>query len=505
MSGNIPAILAEALRSGEVTDRESFYKLKMRLCSQYSPHDVPANSEVIALLDASERKRYHTILVKKPVKDASGVAAVAVMTSPYPCPHGKCAYCPGGVTEKSSQSYTGKEPAARRATTYRFDPYDQTLARITQMEDTGHDTSRIDLIIMGGTFTSRLKQYQEWFVKRCFDALNGTVASDLEEAKRINAESEHRVVGLTVETRPDYFTKKSQIDEMMALGATRVELGVQILDDDVLEGVSRGHGVKEVAEATAACLDAGLSVCYHLMPGLPGSSPEHDVECFRRVFDDPAFRPDNLKFYPVLVVGDTELARMWRDGEYTPPDLETAADVLTRMKLIVPPYCRIQRIQRDIPVSEITCGITNSNMRQIVQNRMKEAGLVCRCIRCREAFRTGAEPADPEGEPGDLAYEASGGMEHFISYETGGALIAYLRLRLDGSEIARIREVKVTGTGPDGWQDRGYWEALVRYAEKLASENGAAVMRATCGPGARPIYSDMGYVLEDPYMVRRIH
>ena len=260
-----------------------------------------------------------------------------------------------------------------------------------------------------------------------------------------------------------------------------------------------------MADATAACLEAGLSVCYHLMPGLPGSSPEHDIECFRRVFDDPAFRPDNLKFYPVLVVGDTELARMWREGRYEPPDLETAVEVLTQMKLIVPPYSRIQRIQRDIPVSEITCGITNSNMRQIVQNRMKESGLVCRCIRCREAFRTGAEPADPEGDPADLAYEASGGMEHFISYETGGALIAYLRLRLDGSEIARIREVKVTGTGPDGWQDRGYWEALVGYAEKVASENGATVMRATCGPGARPIYSEMGYVLEDPYMVRRIH
>ena len=505
MSGSIPEILAEALRSGEVSDREAFYKLKMRLCSQYGPHHVPANSEIIALLDDEERKRFHTILVKKPVKDASGVAAVAVMTSPYPCPHGKCAYCPGGVAEKSSQSYTGKEPAARRATSNRFDPYDQTLSRVTQMEDTGHDASRVDLIIMGGTFTSRQRQYQEWFVKRCFDALNGCDSPDLETAKTINAESEHRVVGLTVETRPDYFTKKSQIDEMMSLGATRVELGVQILDDGILEKVDRGHGVKEVAEATSACLDAGLSVCYHLMPGLPGSSPEHDIECFRKVFDDPAFRPDNLKFYPVLVVGDTELARMWRDGEYTPPDLETTADLLTKMKLMVPPYARIQRIQRDIPVSEITCGITNSNMRQIVQRRMAEAGLKCRCIRCREAFRTGAEPADPSGLPGDFIYEASGGTEHFLSYETGDALIAYLRLRTDGSDTARIREVKVTGSGPDGWQDRGYWEALVSYAEKLASSQGASVIRATCGPGARGIYSELGYVYEAPYMVHRLH
>lgn len=403
---DVAAELAGALRRGEVRDRHSFDKLKLRLCAACAAPKVPPNSEVIALLDAEERKRFKAILVKKPVKNAAGVAAVAVMTSPYPCPHGKCTYCPGGVKARSSQSYTGKEPAARRAADNRFDPYDQTLARVCQMEDTGHDASRVDLIIMGGTFTSRNPQYREWFVKRCFDALNGTDSPDLDTAKRLNPDSGHRVVSLTVETRPDYFTEDAQVEEMVRLGATRVELGVQILDDRILKGVRRGHGVDEVARATAACRRAGLSVCYHLMPGLPGSSPEHDIECYARVFGDPDFRPDTLKFYPVLVVGGTELCRQWEEGLYVPPDTGTAVRVLSAMKRMTPPYARIQRIQRDIPVSEIVSGIGSSNMRQMVQAAMAADGVRCGCIRCREAERIGGTPFGPRGDPGDLAYEA---------------------------------------------------------------------------------------------------
>ena len=501
---SIPEVLVEALRSGTTFDRESFHKFKLRVCSQYNPDKVPPNSEVLALLTPEERARFLPILVKKPAKDVSGVAAVAVMTSPYPCPHGKCLFCPGGVSSKSSQSYTGKEPAARRAALNRFDPFDQVVARVRQLDETGHDTTNIDLIIMGGTFTSRSCQYQEWFVKRCFDALNGVDTSSLEEAQNINSASPHRVVGLTVETRPDYFTKKSQISEMMRLGATRVELGVQILDDNVLKGVKRGHGVREVIEASAACREAGLSVCYHIMPGLPGSTPEHDVECFRRVFDDPDFRPDNLKFYPLLVIGGTGVCDLWRAGEFEPMDTDTAVSVLSEMKAVVPPYCRIQRIQRDIPVPEIVAGITSSNMRQLVQRHMEGTGVRCRCIRCREAGRTGAEPVDPTGDPLDLIYETTGGTEHFISYEPGGALIAYVRMRVDGTGVARIRELKVTGSGSDGYQDRGYWQALVRFAERKASEAGAERMIVTCGPGARGVYGDLGYRLEFPYMVRDI-
>lgn len=500
---DIVALLADALRSGDIRDRDGFEKVKHRLCSEIHPDSIPPNSAILALLSPDEKARFSRILVKKPTKDSAGVAAVAVMTSPYPCPHGKCTYCPGGVKCRSSQSYTGKEPAARRATSYGFDPYDQVCARVKQMEDTGHDASNIDLIIMGGTFTSRRRQYQEWFVKRCLDALNGSDSPNLEAAKDANADSAHRVVGLTVETRPDYFTEKCQIDEMMSLGATRVELGVQILDDAILENVKRGHGVKEVEEATAACRDAGLSICYHLMPGLPGSTPEHDIECFRRTFDDPAFRPDNLKMYPVLVIGDTELCDLWESGGYMPPDEETAARLLSDMKEYIPPYVRIQRIQRDIPVPEIVCGITSSNMRQVVQRRMAAEGRTCRCIRCREALRTGSRNADVPDVPSDLVYEASGGTEHFISFEAGGALIAYVRLRIDG-ERASIRELKVTGSGDGGYQGLGLERRLVGYAEDVARAAGMTEMRVTAGPGSRNAYHALGYVYVAPYMVRRL-
>ena len=250
MGDDVARCIIEAIRAGDVTDRDSLQRLKMQLCSKYGPDKVPPNSEVLALVPEDERKAFLPLLVKKPMRTASGVAVVAVMTSPYPCPHGKCAYCPGGVSNNSPQSYTGKEPAARRAAMNRFDPYDQVSSRLAQLEEIGHDTDKIDLIIMGGTFTSRDPQYQEWFVKRCFEAMNGHPSPSLEAAQEENSHADRRCIGLTVETRPDYFCKDIQIERMMRLGATRVELGVQILDDDVLDKVKRGHGVSEVVKAT---------------------------------------------------------------------------------------------------------------------------------------------------------------------------------------------------------------------------------------------------------------
>ena len=328
MASIVAEKLLEAIRSGEVTDRDDLQRLKMKLCARYGSDKVPSNSEILALVTEEEKKAILPLLVKKPMRTASGVAVVAVMTSPYPCPHGKCAYCPGGVSNDSPQSYTGKEPAARRAAMNRFDPYDQVESRLTQLEEIGHDTDKIDLIIMGGTFTSRNPQYQEWFVKRCLEAMNGHPSPSLEAAQEENSHAKRRCIGLTVETRPDYFCKDIQIERMMMLGATRVELGVQILDDDILKGVERGHGVEEVIRATKVCRDHGLKVCYHLMPGLPGSDPDKDYESFRRCFEDPAFRPDMLKFYPTLVVAGTKLYDMWKELYCTPKECKRSASVI---------------------------------------------------------------------------------------------------------------------------------------------------------------------------------
>ena len=509
MGDDVARCIIEAIRAGDVTDRDSLQRLKMQLCSKYGPDKVPPNSEVLALVPEDERKAFLPLLVKKPMRTASGVAVVAVMTSPYPCPHGKCAYCPGGVSNNSPQSYTGKEPAARRAAMNRFDPYDQVSSRLAQLEEIGHDTDKIDLIIMGGTFTSRDPQYQEWFVKRCFEAMNGHPSPSLEAAQEENSHADRRCIGLTVETRPDYFCKDIQIERMMRLGATRVELGVQILDDDVLDKVKRGHGVSEVVKATECCRNHGLKICYHLMPGLPGSSPENDYRCFKRMFDDPDFRPDMLKFYPTLVVGDTELHRMWEAGEYRPLDTDAAVELLSKMKAYVPDYVRIQRIQRDIPVPEIAAGILKSNLRQLVQADMKRKGLRCRCIRCREVGHTGEVLDDPsEVRLGVEEYEANGGKERFISYTYRDSLVGYVRLRTDDSDLATVRELKVfgnetaIGAAAESWQHRGFGKALLDEAERIARSENKKRIRVTSGVGVREYYASRGYVLDAPYMAK---
>ena len=503
--------LAEALRTGEVPDRESLQRLKMKLCSESGADKVPANSEVLALLTEEERRRYLPILVKKPMRTASGVAAVAVMTSPHPCPHGRCSYCPGGVGNGSPQSYTGKEPAARRAAASRFDPYDQVAARVAQLEEVGHHTDKVDLIIMGGTFTSRDPLYPEWFARRCFEALNGHPTASLEAAQEENSHAGRRCVGLTVETRPDYFMKEEQVVRMLHLGATRVELGVQILDDGVLAGVNRGHGIEEVARATAICRRMGLKVCYHVMPGLPGSSPEKDLESFDLMFSDPRFRPDMLKLYPTMVVGGTGLHDMWKAGDYNPPDTASTVSLLSDMCSRVPPYVRIQRIQRDIPAPEISAGIRLSNLRQLVEADMVSRGVPCRCIRCREVGHTGAALEDSSKvELNTYSYEASGGEERFISFDYEGSLVGYSRLRLDGSGTASVRELKVfgnetaIGAAADSWQHRGYGGRLLAEAERVAAEEGYAEVRVTSGVGVREYYASKGYRLDAPYMLKSL-
>jgi elongator complex protein 3 len=298
----------------------------------------------------------------------------------------------------------------------------------------------------------------------------------------------------------------------MDLGTTRVELGVQILDDDILSISKRGHGVKEVIDSTKACKDHGLKVCYHIMPGLPGSDPEKDLECFRHIFDDPAFRPDMLKFYPSLVIEGTELHGMWKRGEYEPYDVDTAVDLLSKMKSIVPEYVRIQRIQRDIPAPQIAAGILKSNIRQLVKENMDEQGISCRCIRCREVGHTGEILDDPDLIVQKiLEYEASGGRERFISLDYNDSIIGYARLRTDQSETATVRELKVFGRlasiGSDGedWQHRGFGKELMFEAERLAALDGKKKMRVTSGVGVRGYYGSLGYVLEGPYMIKYLN
>jgi len=500
----------DLILKGGIRSRNELQKMKVKLAGEYGLQAVPSNSEILADAVGDELHAVIPLLRRKPVRTISGVAVVAVMTSPHPCPHGKCIYCPGGVDNGSPQSYTGKEPAARRALRNEFDPFRQVTDRITQLEAIGHRTDKIDLIIMGGTFTSRDPEYQEWFVRRCFDAMNGKDSVDIASAHDLNASSDHRCIGLTVETRPDVFDDE-QIERAMALGATRVELGVQILDDDILKEVNRGHGVSETIEATKNCKRHGLKVCYHIMPGLPGSSFEKDIASFRRMFDDPGLRPDMLKIYPTLVVPGTGLHEMWMSGAYVPYGNEEGVELVAEMKSTVPEYVRIQRIQRDIPVPEIAAGITKSNLRELARDRLLTQGKECRCIRCREVGQNDVLLNDMSLMTiKDTEYEASGGIEHFISMEYDDMVVGYVRLRLDDGDTATIRELKVfgrmLGIGEHGedWQHRGFGKELMEKAADKAKAAGRTRMRINSGVGVRGYYETLGFELCGPYMTKLI-
>ncbi len=488
---------------GSCRDPES---LKKEFSQRYGWGGLPLNTEIIAAAPLEVRDDVSRTLRKKPSRTISGVAPVAVMASPAPCPHGTCDFCPGGVDNDTPQSYTGREPAAMRAADNAYDPGAQVRARLSQYRSGGHSTDKVDLIVMGGTFSARPREYQESFVKGCLDALNESVSGTLAEAQNANARAPNRCVGLTLETRPDLFGPDG-VDDAVRLGTTRVELGVQTLRDDVLTSVNRGHSVAATITATHAAKSAGLKVLYQMMPGLPGTTPEGDLEDFERLFSDPGFMPDMLKIYPTLVIEGTRLHDLWSSGDYEPMDDANAVDLIARIKELVPPWVRIQRVQRDIPAPLISAGVRKGNLRELAQRRMEEAGNRCKCIRCREVGRVDDGGADHELKARE--YQASAGREVFLSFENVSSIAAYLRLRLDG-HTARIRELKVLGEvvplgrrGP-GWQHGGLGSALLSEAESISASEGADKVLVTSGVGVRDYYSARGYALDGMYMAKTI-
>ncbi|MGQ9582079.1 MAG: tRNA uridine(34) 5-carboxymethylaminomethyl modification radical SAM/GNAT enzyme Elp3 [Thermoplasmatota archaeon] len=532
-----------ALLRAEVGGKEELHRLKVRLARRHGLARVPSDAEILRRAPEGDRSRLLPLLRTKAVRGASGVVTVAAMSSPERCPHGRCLYCPGGVERGSPQSYTGREPAALRGAYYGYDPYREVRGRLEQLSLCGHPVDKVDLIIMGGTFTARPLEYQRAFVKGCYDAMNdgpggrggapegggvwggasghpgGGVDGSLEEALSRNETAPSRCIGLTIETRPDWCLER-HIDAMISLGATRVELGVQSLSDSALERMRRGHGLAETVRATQLLRDAGLKVGYHMMPGFPHVSREEERGHYARLFEDPSLRPDMLKIYPTLVIEGTGLYDMWRAGEYNPLTTGEAVDFLADVKPRFPLWVRVQRIQRDIPVQLIADGVKRSNLRELVRRRMAERGLRCGCIRCREVGHLGLRATG--GEETALQtelYEASGGTEAFISLETeGGGLAGYLRLRrpsrgahrpeVRGAESAIVRELRVLGetvplsAGPgDRWQHRGLGLRLMNEAERVARDEwGTEVLLVNSGAGARGYYRRLGYELIGPYM-----
>jgi elongator complex protein 3 len=446
----------------------------------------------------------------KPTRTISGVAPVSVLTEPHPCP-GACLFCPG--VEGMPKSYLPDEPGAMRAAQHAFDPYDQTASRIATMADLGHTVQKIELLILGGTWSSYPEEYQEWFVRRCLDALNEQEARTLEQAQRRNETALYRNVGLTVETRPDCITPE-EVRRLRRLGVTKVQLGIQSLDDHILELNRRGHTSADTRRAMRLLRLAGFKIVVHWMPNLLGATPEGDLEDFRRLWDDPALRPDELKIYPTALLRGTGLYSCWQEGTYRPYEEETLTDLLARCKTLIPSYSRVNRLMRDIPSPNIVSGVTKTNLRQIVQRRMAQEGTRCRCIRCREVR---GEPVDPERlEPSRLEYETDATREVFISRRTtDDRLAGFLRLSLPRakppiSELegrAVIREVHVYGPAlaleerqQGAAQHAGLGTQLIEEARRVAKENGHTRLAVIAAVGTRPYYLARGFALAKLYM-----
>ncbi len=523
--------LIEKLLRREITTRQELNAAKKAISIRFKLSSLPGNSGILAAAKDNEKQEVLELLQLKPVRTISGVAVIAAMTSPARCPHGLCLPCPGGPESKyhSPQSYMGAEPAARRAFENDFDPYRQVSARLNQLSQIGHPVEKAELIIMGGTFTSRTLCYQEWFVRRAVEAMNDFYSTEprkegystVEEVQSANESARIRNVGITIETRPDW-TEEEHIDTILELGATKVEIGVQSTCDFILAGIQRGHTVKESAEANMRLRDSGLKVGFHMMPGLPGSTPESDFRMFGTLFEDERFKPDYLKIYPTLVTEGTRLHGMWELGNYAPLEVEDAVELLARVKSILPKWVRLQRIQRDIPAYQVLAGITKSNIRQLAKQRLTEMGGRCRCIRCREVGHGTLSGTEAENiELVTEAYDACRGREDFISFEDTGKelLIGFLRLRFPSEPhrqelfgAALVRELHVYGSmvppgssaGEKQWQHRGYGEELLARAEETAKSAGYKKMAVTSGIGVRDYYRKFGYEREGPYMTKKI-
>jgi len=447
--------------------------------------------------------------MRKASRTISGVTPVAVMAKPFPCP-GKCVYCPS--SPEAPKSYTMESPAVLRARSCGFDASKQVEIRLKTLAEMGHARDKIELIVMGGTFLSYPCDYQYQFIKDCYDALNGISSTSLEEARRLNEETEHRCVGLCIETRPD-FCGEEEIARMLDFGATRVELGVQTLDDEVHCLTKRGHGVAEVISATRLLRDSGFKVYYHWMPGLPGSTPEHDLELSRQLFEDARFRPDGLKLYPTLVVRGSELESWYRDNRYRPYPDEVMIDLLVAVKTLIPKYVRISRLMRDIPAKFIVAGSRDLALRGTVRKKMEETGVRCSCIRCREyGHRRRDSWSIDRPYLTRLDYETTGGREVFLSYEDENeTLFGLLRLRVN-QHGARVRELHVFGPEvPLGErvgqaaQHHGLGEKLLREAEGIAREEFKADrLSVLSGIGARNYYRSLGYSVKGAYMVKEL-
>jgi elongator complex protein 3 (tRNA carboxymethyluridine synthase) len=498
-----------------------------------------------ALVDSGEMAVDPALLERirmKPVRTLSGVTTVTVLTKPYPCP-GKCIFCPTDV--RMPKSYLPDEPGAMRALEHDFDPYDQVRVRIESLEATGHPTDKIELLILGGTWSAYRRDYQEWFVKRCFDGMSGAAETNvedrrerkvfepdspvdsvleriepgkLEEAQALNESAAHRNVGLVIETRPDEITPK-ELAWLRHLGVTKVQLGAQSLDDRILEINKRGHDVACTRRAVALLRAAGFKIVLHWMPNLLGATPESDRADFAKLWD--GFCPDEIKIYPNQLLANAELYDYWLRGEFHPYTTEQLIDLIADVKPTIPRYCRVNRVIRDIPSTNVVEGNRRTSLRQDVQAELRRRGTRCQCVRCREVRGQAVEAATLE--LGDETYQAGAAEEHFISFLTpDDRLAGFLRLSLPGADspetgladldgAALIREVHVYGQSlpvggeqPGAAQHAGLGTRLLAEAERIAAASGFRRLAVISAVGTRGYYLERGYERGELYLAKKL-
>lgn len=492
------------------------------------------------------------MLMRRAVRSLSGVSIITVLTKPFPCP-GKCIYCP--TEARMPKSYLADEPAAARALSLAFDPHQQVSQRIQALTTNGHPTDKVELIIKGGTWNSYPIKYQYWFIARCFEACNNAKFENSQvdelfslddlrklsfKIQKINEKSKHRIIGLTIETRPD-FINRGTVAAMREMGTTRIELGVQNTNEKILTLTKRGHGIAAVKHATKMLKDYGFKVDYHLMPQLPGATPSTDLKMMLEVFDNPDYRPDMIKVYPCTVIKTSELFDWLKRGEYKTYSDRELINILKKFKARVPGYVRISRLIRDIPGHHIQAGNTMTNLRQVIQAEMAKEGLKCKCLRCREVghqhFEDGVvhKPKLFVDE-----YESSGGKEYFLSFEDNkrDVVYAFCRLRILSKEKiaektflpkglpsegisaaaldamgypAFIRELHTYGQlinigkkSKGASQHIGLGKKLIAEAEKICKGSKAFQLAVISGVGVREYYKKFGYKLENTYMAKSL-
>ncbi|XP_032121258.1 elongator complex protein 3 isoform X1 [Sapajus apella] len=527
--GDVIKQLIEAHEQGKDIDLN---KVKTKTAAKYGLSAQPRLVDIIAAVPPQYRKVLVPKLKAKPIRTASGIAVVAVMCKPHRCPHisftgNICVYCPGGPDsdfEYSTQSYTGYEPTSMRAIRARYDPFLQTRHRIEQLKQLGHSVDKVEFIVMGGTFMALPEEYRDYFIRNLHDALSGHTSNNIYEAVKYSERSLTKCIGITIETRPDYCMKR-HLSDMLTYGCTRLEIGVQSVYEDVARDTNRGHTVKAVCESFHLAKDSGFKVVAHMMPDLPNVGLERDIEQFIEFFENPAFRPDGLKLYPTLVIRGTGLYELWKSGRYKSYSPSDLVELVARILALVPPWTRVYRVQRDIPMPLVSSGVEHGNLRELALARMKDLGIQCRDVRTREV---GIQEIHHKVRPYQVElvrrdYVANGGWETFLSYEDPDQdiLIGLLRLRKCSEETFRfelgggvsiVRELHVYGSvvpvssrDPTKFQHQGFGMLLMEEAERIArEEHGSGKIAVISGVGTRNYYRKMGYRLQGPYMVKML-